>query len=87
MTKPTVFCYKDYTDLKAKYTDLLYKFARLKDEKTNLEIRCRILEADLEQLKAESIPVYKYEEIKEAMETLCGTERVKREDVIGEASE
>lgn len=53
MTKPTVFCYKDYTDLKAKYTDLLYKFARLKDEKTNLEIRCRILEADIEALKAE----------------------------------
>ena len=46
MSKPTVFCYKDYTDLKAKYTDLLYKFARLKDEKTNLEIKCRILEAD-----------------------------------------
>lgn len=53
MTKPTVFCYKDYTDLKAKYMDLLYKFARLKDEKTNLEIRCRILEADIEALKAE----------------------------------
>ena len=53
MTKPLVFCYKDYTDLKDKYTDLLYKFARLKDEKTNLEIKCRILEADLEALKAE----------------------------------
>lgn len=53
MTKPTVFNYTDFTDLQDKYTDLLYKFARLKDEKTNLEIKCRILEADLEALKAE----------------------------------
>ena len=114
MTKPTVFCYKDYTDLKAKYTDLLYKFAHLKDKLTNYEIRCRIAETDLEYYKANQesieslkgvidtqhdtietyhkIVAYQQTEIDSlksqlAEEALCGTERVKREDVIKEATE
>ena len=82
-SKPWVYNYKTAEEKINKQAE---EIMLLKDENTNLRIRCRILEADLEQLKAESIPVYKYEEIKEAMETLCGTERVKREDVLGEAT-
>ena len=49
MTKPLVFSYKDYTDLKAEHEELLLKYAHLKAELTNYKIRCRILEADLKE--------------------------------------
>ena len=58
MTKPWVFSYRDYVNLKEDYDklnqdykDLLIKYAKLKDENTNLRIKCRILEADLEELR------------------------------------
>ena len=51
MTKPTVFSYKDYTDLKAKYEELVMDYTKLKAENTNLRIKCRILETDLEELR------------------------------------
>ena len=53
MTKPWVFSYRDYVNLKedydklhSDYWELLTKYAHLKAEKTNLDIKCRILEAD-----------------------------------------
>lgn len=46
MTKPTVFSYKDYTDLKAKYEELVMDYTKLKAENTNLKIHVRILEED-----------------------------------------
>lgn len=54
MSKPLVFSYKDYTDLKAEHEELLLKYAHLKAEITNLTIKCRILEADLEEARNES---------------------------------
>lgn len=66
MSKPIVFSYKDYTDLEAKYTDLLYKFAHLKDELTNYKIRCRIAEADLAEAKANQEPL---ESLKNVIDT------------------
>ena len=51
MTKPTVFSYKDYTDLKAKYEELVMDYTKLKAENTNLRIKCRILETDLEEMR------------------------------------
>ena len=61
MTKPITFNYQDYVQLKADYDklhkdywELLTKYAHLKAEKTNVDIKCRILEADLEELKKEA---------------------------------
>ena len=51
MTKPITFNYQDYVKLKADYKDLLIKYAKLKDENTNLKIKCRILEADLKEAR------------------------------------
>ena len=61
MTKPTVFNYQEHEKLKADYDklhsdywELLTKYAHLKAEKTNVDIKCRILEADLKELKKEA---------------------------------
>ena len=67
MSKPLVFNYRDYDNLRDKCNDMAVEIAeltdkvkaqaeeviRLKEENTNLRIRCRILEADLDALKAE----------------------------------
>ena len=52
MTKPIVFSYKEYEELKDKYEKLVLDYAHLKGELTNYEIRCRIAETDLEYYKA-----------------------------------
>ena len=52
MTKPIVFSYKEYEELKDKYENLVLDYAHLKGELTNYEIRCRIAEADLKEAKA-----------------------------------
>ena len=63
MTKPIVFNYQHYDTLRDKCNDMAIEIAelrkkneeqmftimRLKDENTNLQIRCRIAEADNEQ--------------------------------------
>ena len=56
MTKPLVFNYKDYKDLKEAYkvllednNKLIADNKRLRHENTNLKIRLRIEEADREQ--------------------------------------
>jgi regulator of replication initiation timing len=53
MTKPLVFNYQKYEELRQAYKDLLEDNQtlmadnkRLREENTNLRIRCRILEAD-----------------------------------------
>ena len=58
MTKPITFNYQDYVRLKADYDklnqdykDWLIKYSKLKDENTNLKIKCRILEADLKEAR------------------------------------
>ena len=51
MTKPITFNYQDHVKLKADYKDLLIKYAHLKAELTNYKIRCRILEADLKEVR------------------------------------
>lgn len=58
MTKPITFNYQDYVKLKADYDklnqdykDWLIKYSKLKDENTNLKIKCRILEADLKEAR------------------------------------
>lgn len=55
MNKPLVFNYRDYTELREAYKQLLADNqklmadnAKLRREKTNLEIRLRIAEADRE---------------------------------------
>ena len=53
MTKPLVFCYRDYEELKEKYEKLVMDHTRLKAENTNLQIRCRIAEATVKELKDE----------------------------------
>ena len=84
MTKPLVFNYGHYESLRDKCNDMAVTIAELTDkvkhqaervnelleENSNLRIKCRILEADLEQLKAESIPVYKYEEVMKTVEAM-----------------
>lgn len=59
MTKPAVFNYQDYENLKkeheqlkAKYEVSLLRITHLKADITNLQIRCRIAEADNERLSA-----------------------------------
>lgn len=56
MTKPITFNYQDYEnlvkeheELKRKYKASLLRITRLKAEITNLQIRCRIAEAENEQ--------------------------------------
>ena len=51
--KPPVFCYRDYVNLKHDYEELLKRceylereVEKLLNDKANLEIRCRIAEAD-----------------------------------------
>ena len=58
MTKPITFNYQDYVKLKEDYEklnqdykDWLIKYSKLKDENTNLKIKCRILEADLKEAR------------------------------------
>lgn len=58
MTKPLVFNYQEYVKVKDDYDklhkdywELLTKYAKLKSELTNYKIRCRILEADMEELR------------------------------------
>ena len=58
MTKPITFNYQDHVKLKADYDklkqdykDWLIKYSKLKDENTNLKIKCRILEADLKEAR------------------------------------
>lgn len=53
MSKPAVFNYQDYVNLKMDYNDLYDRYCeleqevlKLKHDKANLEIRCRILQAD-----------------------------------------
>ena len=53
MSKPTVFNYqgyvnlmRDYNVLYDRYCELEREVEKLRNDKTNLEIRCRILEAD-----------------------------------------
>ena len=53
MSKPEVFNYQNYVNLKRDYEDLLKRceylereVEKLLNDKANLEIRCRILEAD-----------------------------------------
>ena len=53
MSKPAVFNYQDYVNLKRDYAELLVRcdelereVMKLKSDKANLEIRCRILQAD-----------------------------------------
>ena len=55
MTKPLVFSYRKYDELKEAYKELLQDNNKLmadnhalRKEKANLEIRCRIAEADAE---------------------------------------
>lgn len=48
MDKPTVFNYRDYTDLKEEHAKLQRELAKLKAENANLQIRCRIAEEELE---------------------------------------
>lgn len=65
MTKPTVFNYGRYESLRDKCNDMAVTIAELEakvnhqaervnellQENTNLRIKCRILEADLEELR------------------------------------
>ena len=55
MTKPLVYNYRRAEDRIAELTEKVKHQAeevnRLKEENTNLRIRCRILEADLKRLK------------------------------------
>lgn len=53
MSKPQVFNYQDYVNLKRDYAELLVRYddlerevLKLRNDKANLEIRCRILQAD-----------------------------------------
>ena len=53
MSKPQVFNYQDYVNLKRDYAELSERYdelerevLKLRNDKANLEIRCRILEAD-----------------------------------------
>ena len=89
MTKPTVFNYGHYESLRDKCNDMAVTIAeltdkvkhqaeevnRLKEENTNLKIKCRILEADNKKLSTEAIPVYKYEEVKKAVEAIERTDK------------
>ena len=68
MTKPLVFNYRDYDTLRDKCNDMAVEIAELtdkvnkqatqimllKDENTNLRIRCRIAEADLNEQRLSS---------------------------------
>ena len=47
--KPIVFNYKDYERLKSDQEAAQAEIDRLRDKVANLEIRCRILEAKLEE--------------------------------------
>lgn len=51
MDKPTVFNYRDYTDLKEEHAKLQHELVRLKAENANLQIRCRIAEEELEWVR------------------------------------
>lgn len=67
MSKPLVFNYRDYDNLRDKCNDMAVEIAeltdkvkaqaeeviRLKEENTNPRIKCRILQADLDALKTE----------------------------------
>lgn len=67
MTKPLVFNYREYDTLRDKCDDMAVEIAeltdkvrkqadeiiRVKEENTNLKIKCRILEADLKALQKE----------------------------------
>ena len=57
--KPPVFCYTDYVNLKRtnaelseRVEELEREVLKLRNDKTNLEIRCRILEADRGEAEA-----------------------------------
>ena len=50
MSKPLVY---NYATAEAKIQKQAEEIIRLKEENTNLRIKCRILEADLNALKAE----------------------------------
>ncbi len=54
MNKPTVFNYRRYKELKEAYRLLLDENKELKHDMANLEIRCRIAEAMVKELKGES---------------------------------
>lgn len=53
MNKPTVFNYRRYKELKEAYRLLLDENKELKHDMANLEIRCRISEAMVKELKGE----------------------------------
>ena len=46
MTKPIVFNYHEHELALERINELEKEVSRLREEKTNLEIKCRILEAD-----------------------------------------
>lgn len=54
MNKPIVFSYRRYKELKEAYEMLLEENKELKHDMANLEIRCRIAEAMVKELKGES---------------------------------
>ena len=53
MTKPIVFNYHDHEIALERIRELEAEVQRLKDDKANLEIKCRILEADNEHTKGQ----------------------------------
>lgn len=54
MNKPIVFNYRRYKELKEAYKMLLEENKELKYDMANLEIRCRIAEAMVKELKGEN---------------------------------
>jgi len=46
MIKPTVFNYMDFVHLSEQFAKLQDELDKLKEENTNLKIKCRILEED-----------------------------------------
>ena len=53
MNKPLVFNYRHYAELKEEHEKLLEENSKLKKDIANLEIRCRIAEAMVKELKGE----------------------------------
>ena len=51
MSKPTVFNYNDYIQVKEERDRLLEENWKLKERVANLLIRCRIAEEDLQELQ------------------------------------
>ena len=71
ITKPIVFNYREHEELREAYKELLEEVQQLRRDRTNLAIRCRILEA-------EKIPEWK--PIEENRPAIAGNYLVSFED-------